>query len=85
MAHDILRFQIQMHDILTVHVRDTLANLTHEEDAVLLREGEIVRYDAFEKLTSGDAKQTNARVIFESGTKNWALCIVTTILTIPST
>lgn len=54
MAHDVLRLQIQMHHVLAVHVGNPLAYLPHEQDAVLLGEGEVVGDHPLEQLPARD-------------------------------
>ena len=55
--------QVQMDDVLRVHVSDTFANLSHKEDTVAVGQSEIVGYDAFEQFATGDAKQKMIRKI----------------------
>jgi hypothetical protein len=42
-------------DTLRVHVTDSLADLSHEEDAIAFRQGEIIGHDALEQFPAGNA------------------------------
>ena len=53
-AHNVLRLQVQMHDLAAVHVLHALADLAHEDHAVLLGERKVVRDHALEQLAAGD-------------------------------
>ena len=52
-----------MENVVAVHVLHALADLFHEEDHILLSEREVVSYDAFKQLATGNA--VSGRLIFK--------------------
>lgn len=50
-AHDVLRFEVQMHNALLVDVLHPFRNLPHVLDALPLRQLEVLVNDALEQLT----------------------------------
>ena len=48
--------EIEMYDVVVVHVLHALADLPHEQDAVALRQAEVVGDHALEQLAAGDAE-----------------------------
>lgn len=55
--------QIQMNHVVFVHESDAIADLPSEKNAVLLGEGEIIRHDALEQLTTSNTENHNKRKI----------------------
>lgn len=51
--------KIQMHDALFVHVVDSFAYLSGEQNAVFFGEREIVSHHSFEQFTAGYAENIN--------------------------
>ncbi len=54
LAQDVLRLQVEVDDVVVVHVPDGVADLPHEEDAVALRQGEVVGDHLLEELAAAD-------------------------------
>ena len=52
---DISHFEIQMQDVVVVHILHPLHDLPHEEDHVPLRQGEVVGGDSLEQFPSRNA------------------------------
>ena len=57
-AEDVLRFQIEVEDVLGVHVLDALADLPQEVDALLLSQFVIVIDHPLQQFMSADAGKT---------------------------
>lgn len=55
-AHDVLGLEVEMDDVLTVHVGDALTYLAHKQDAVFFGESEVVGDDSLEEFASRDAE-----------------------------
>ena len=41
-------FEVQVNNILRMHVADTVADLTHEQNTVALRQSEVIGHNSFE-------------------------------------
>ena len=54
LAEDVLRFKVQVDDVFLVHVADGETDLPHEEDAIVLRQSEVVRHHLLKELPSTD-------------------------------
>lgn len=55
LAHDVLRLEVEMDDVLLVHVSHSLADLAHVVRCLGLAHVVARFSDAFEKLASGQA------------------------------
>lgn len=53
-AHNIFGFQIQMDNRLSVHVFDTFAYLSNEQNAIVFGQCEVIGNDSFKQLATGD-------------------------------
>lgn len=54
-AHYVLGLQIEMDNGLGVHVVDALADLAHEQNAIVFGELKVVGHDPFEEFAASDA------------------------------
>lgn len=70
LAEYVFRLEIEVYDVAGVHVRHSAAYLSHEENAVLLRQYEVVCNHAFEQLATTDTEEQKLLISGQLEQKN---------------